>query len=91
MHACDRAPPFVDYDWAVDFDETIARLIASGDHDSVIRYPALGKAARLAVPTNEHYLPMLYILALQEPGEPVRFFADCVTLGAISMRSFRLG
>ena len=75
------------YDWAIEFDETIKQLILSGDHDSIVHYENLGKAARLAVPTNEHYLPLLYVLALQDKQEQIRFFADRVTLGAISMRS----
>jgi 4,5-DOPA dioxygenase extradiol len=75
------------YDWAIEFDETIRKLILSGDHDSIIRFENLGQAARLAVPTNEHYLPLLYVLALQDKQDQVRFFTDRVTLGAISMRS----
>ena len=43
------------------------------------------------MPTAEHYLTLLYILALQAPHEPVRFFNETVTLGALSMRSFRIG
>ena len=54
-------------------------------------YPALGEAARLSIPTNEHYLPLLYILALQQPGEVVSFFAEGLPLGSISMRSVRIG
>ena len=79
------------YDWAVEFDERVKRLIASGDHDAIIQYQRLGQAARLAVPTNEHFLPLLYILALREHNEAIRFFAEKVTLGAISMRSVRIG
>lgn len=75
------------YDWAIEFDETVKHLIVSGDHDSIRNYQQLGQAARLAVPTNEHYLPLLYILALQDSQEQVHFFADRVTLGSISMRS----
>ena len=75
------------YDWAIEFDETIKQLIASGDHDSIIHYQNLGQAARLAIPTNEHYLPLLYVLALQDKQEQIRFFADRVTLGSMSMRS----
>jgi 4,5-DOPA dioxygenase extradiol len=75
------------YDWAVEFDEAIKQLILSGDHDPIIHYEKLGKAARLAVPTNEHYLPLLYILALQDKQEQVRFFADRMSLGSLSMRS----
>jgi 4,5-DOPA dioxygenase extradiol len=79
------------YDWAVEFDETVKRLILSGDHDTIVHSPDLGRAARLSVPTNEHFLPLLYVLALQEKGEGIRFFADRVTLGSISMRSLWIG
>jgi 4,5-DOPA dioxygenase extradiol len=79
------------YDWALEFDERVKRLIASGDHDAIIQYQRLGQAARLAVPTNEHFLPLLYILALQERNEAIRFFTEKVTLGTISMRSVWIG
>jgi 4,5-DOPA dioxygenase extradiol len=79
------------YGWAVEFDETIKELILSGDHDLIIGYPELGEAARLSVPTNEHFLPLLYVLALLDKGEEIRFFAEWVTLGSISMRSLRIG
>ncbi len=77
----------VRYDWAVDFDETIKQLIVSGDHDPIINYHSLGQAARLSIPTNEHYLPLLYILAQQESQDQIYFFAERVTYGTISMRS----
>ena len=64
------------------------RVGGSRLHHSV---PAPGQAARLAVPTNEHFLPLLYVLALQEPEDRVEFFAERVTLGSISMRSVRVG
>jgi 4,5-DOPA dioxygenase extradiol len=79
------------FDWAIEFDETIKQLILSGNHDPIIQYPTLGKAAQLAVPTNEHYLPLLYTLALQDQAEPIRFFADQMTFGSLSMRSIRVG
>lgn len=79
------------YEWAVEFDSTVKSRILSGDHDAIVRYESLGGAARLAVPTNEHFLPLLYVLALQDPNDPVGFFADRVTLGSISMRSVRIG
>jgi 4,5-DOPA dioxygenase extradiol len=77
--------------WALEFDAKLKELILAGDHDSIIRYPKFGQAARLAVPTNEHYLPLLYVLGLQEKRDEVRFFADKVTLGSMSMRSVRIG
>jgi 4,5-DOPA dioxygenase extradiol len=76
------------YDWAAEFDETVKRSILSGDHESLIHYERSGSSARLSIPTNEHYLPLLYILALQENGEAVRFFTESVTFGSLSMRSF---
>ncbi len=79
------------HEWAVAFDEAIKRLILAGDHETLIQYPQLGEAARLSVPTPEHFLPLLYILGLQDEGEEPRFLTEKVTLGAISMRSFVLG
>jgi 4,5-DOPA dioxygenase extradiol len=75
------------YDWAIEFDEIIKQLILAGDHEALVNYEKLGKASRLSIPTNEHYLPLLYILALQDDQEQVHFFTDKVTLGSISMRS----
>jgi len=79
------------FDWAAEFDETVKRLILSGDHDALVHYEGLGENAPLAIPTNEHFLPLLYVLALREQGEPLSFFAEGVTLGTISMRAFRIG
>jgi 4,5-DOPA dioxygenase extradiol len=79
------------YPWAVEFDETVRRLIVAGDHQGLVDYVRLGRSASLSIPTNEHYLPLLYALGLQEAGEEPEFFAEGVVLGSISMRSFRLG
>lgn len=79
------------YDWAIEYDETLKNLILAGDHEAIVHYERLGKPAALSIPTNEHYLPLLYTLALIEPHEPLHFFADRVTLGSISMRSLRIG
>jgi 4,5-DOPA dioxygenase extradiol len=79
------------YDWALEFDALLKTLILAGDHQAIIDYSKLGPAARLAVPTLEHYLPLLYVLGTQEKAERVTFFADKVTLGSMSMRSVRIG
>lgn len=79
------------YDWAEEFDETIRQRIVARDHQAIIDFPRLGESARLAIPSNEHFLPLLYALALQEDDEAVDFFNERVTLGAISMRSLRIG
>ena len=79
------------FGWAVEFDDRMKTLLLSGDHERIVRYPTLGEAARLSVPTNEHFLPLLYVLALQTEGDAVGFFAEKVTLGSVSMRSLRIG
>ena len=79
------------YDWALEFDAQVKGLILSGDHKAIIDYSKLGRSARLAVPTLEHYLPLLYVLGAQDESDGVAFFADRVTLGSMSMRSVRLG
>lgn len=79
------------YPWAAEFDRLATELILAGEHDRLVAYPALGEAARLSIPTNEHYLPLLYALALQQQGEKVAFFAEGLVYGSISMRSLRIG
>ncbi|MDD2583025.1 MAG: class III extradiol ring-cleavage dioxygenase, partial [Desulfuromonadaceae bacterium] len=79
------------YPWASEFDAVATGLIREGDIDRLTDYAALGEAARLSIPTNEHYLPLLYSLALRTTADPVSVFADQVVLGSISMQSVRIG
>jgi 4,5-DOPA dioxygenase extradiol len=78
------------HDWAVTFAERVKQLIRAGDHRALIHYQAL-KDAALAIPTDEHFLPLLYILGLQDEGEKPGFLTDKTTLGAIAMLSVQLG
>lgn len=75
------------FDWAYEFDEKIKGFIDKGDHDSVLKYDKLGTIARLAVPTNEHYLPLIYALGLRDKKDAVSYFNDKMDAGSISMRS----
>ena len=79
------------YDWAIAFDEKIKQLILSHDHEAIIDYEKMGPDAAMAIPTNEHYLPLLYILATEEDGDEMAFFAEDITLGSISMRCLKIG
>lgn len=79
------------FDWALEFDEKLKQLILANDHDAIVDYSQWGRLAQLAIPTNEHFLPLLYVLALQEPDDELAFFTEKVTLGSISMRSLRIG
>jgi 4,5-DOPA dioxygenase extradiol len=75
------------FDWAVEFDNKIKKAIEERDHNSLINYQNYGSIANLAIPTNEHYLPMLYAIALQEKNENISFFNAENIAGSISMRS----
>ena len=77
-------------DWAVAFDEEVRRRLSTGAHEALIEYKTLGPNARLAVPTPEHYLPLLYGIALQEEGEALEFFNTTV-MSSISMTSVLIG
>ena len=83
--------PGFGYDWAIEMNETFKRLIAANDHRSLIDYEGLGPAARLAIPTPDHYYPLLYALALQEKDDAVEFFNDRAVGGSFTMTSVRLG
>jgi len=85
MHWGDDTP----YPWAREFDRLATELILAGGLEKLADYAELWEAARLSIPTNEHYLPLLYALALLQPGEQVAFFAEGIVLGSVSMRSFR--
>ena len=76
--------------WASRFEAEVRRRIESRDHAALVAFETLGPDARRAIPTPEHYLPLLYALALQDPTEPVRFFNQAV-LSSISMTSVLIG
>jgi 4,5-DOPA dioxygenase extradiol len=78
------------YDWALRFDAEVRKRIDAGDHQALADYPSLGADARLSIPTPEHYLPLLYVLALQEKGEaPV--YVNNKVMTSISMTSVVIG
>ncbi len=79
------------YDWAIQFDEKVKQLIQEKNHQALIDFSKLGKMANLSIPTTEHYLPMLYILALQEKQDQVAFFNESIDMGSMAMRSFIIG
>ncbi len=82
----DPTPPA----WALEADAEIRRRIEVHDHGALIDYETLGEAVRQGIPTNEHYLPLLYALGLQEGRDALHFFNTAVW-GSISMTSVVLG
>lgn len=78
------------FDWALEAQAIFNRAMLSGDHQALVHYTKLGSAVQLAVPTPEHYLPLLYALALQQPGEQASLFNDKAVGGATTMTSVKI-
>lgn len=79
------------YDWAIEANELVKKLILTKDHKALINYNSLGKALQLATPTPDHFLPLLYTLALQQGDEQVSFFNDKAVMGSLTMTSVKIG
>ncbi len=79
------------YDWALRFETRMKSAMLAGDHQALIDYQTLGNDARLAAPTPEHFLPLLYVLGAQLPGDAVTFPIEGIDGGSISMLSVRVG
>jgi 4,5-DOPA dioxygenase extradiol len=79
------------YQWAESFDLKVKQWILDGDHAPLIEYQKQGRDAELAINSAEHYLPLLYTLGIKDENEPVSFFTDKMSYGAISMRSVKVG
>jgi len=79
------------YDWAYRLNTKMKEAILSGNHDAMIHYNKLSKDANLGIPSEEHYIPLIYVLALQEMGEPIEVFNDKIVAGSLSMTSLIIG
>jgi 4,5-DOPA dioxygenase extradiol len=90
LRTLDWSNPESGYDWALEMNDTFRHLIMTGKHSQLINYEALGSAAKLSIPTPEHYLPMIYILGLKDKKDSINFFNDKTVMGSVSMTSFQL-
>ena len=79
------------YDWALQMNETFKELITNRNDNALIHYNSLGPEAKLAIPTPEHYLPLLYILGLQKSTDGIAFFNDRTVAGSLTMTSVKYG
>ena len=92
MIAWDHAnDPEYGFDWAINANETFKHLILDNNHQDLINYQTLGIEVQMAVPTPDHYLPLLYTLALKEENESIEFFNDKPVMGSLSMTSVKIG
>ncbi|RZK81657.1 MAG: 4,5-DOPA dioxygenase extradiol [Pedobacter sp.] len=79
------------YDWALQINDTFKSLILNNEHKPLMAYQTLGKEALLAIPTPEHYLPLMYTLGLQHDKDQVDLFNDKAIGGSLTMTSVRIG
>lgn len=78
------------HDWAIEANESFKKLITNNDFKSLINFRAYSKALELSAPTPDHYLPMLYAVALRDKNEKVTFFNDALVAGSFSMTSLKI-
>lgn len=79
------------YDWALQMNDQFKSLILNNEHKPLIDFQSLGKEAMLAIPTPEHYLPLMYTLGLKKDNEPVSLFNDKALGGSLTMTSVKVG
>lgn len=82
-----QGPP---YDWAVEFDRRMTDCIDRGEDAAVVDFQSLGELAKQAHPTWDHFLPLIYVLALRRKRDSVQFFNNGFDLASVSMRSLLL-
>jgi 4,5-DOPA dioxygenase extradiol len=91
LAAVEWSPEAKPHDWASEFNDRVRDCVLRRNHDPLLDYQALGRAARLSVPTPDHYWPLLYVLALQREDESASILVDGIELGSISMLSLVVG
>jgi len=79
------------FDWAVRFETQAREFLSQGDDAPLVNYESLGRDALLSVPTPDHYLPLIYVMALRRDGESATFPVEGFDGGSISMLSVRIG
>jgi 4,5-DOPA dioxygenase extradiol len=85
------AHPAVPFDWALDFEQEVCELLMARNEGPLVDYETLGRSAMLSVPTPDHYLPLLYLIALRREGDRVNFPVKGIEGGSISMLSVQMG
>ena len=78
------------YEWALEANHKMKELIVSGNHDPLIHFRSQGRAFDLAIPTPEHYLPLLYTLALKDGKDHISLFNDKTVAGSLAMTSVKI-
>ncbi|MEI8086696.1 MAG: 4,5-DOPA dioxygenase extradiol [Paludibacter sp.] len=79
------------HNWAIEANDLVKKLIVENNHQALIDYKSLGKAVQMAAPSPDHYLPLLYALALKKDDEELSFFNDKAVMGSLTMTSLKIG
>lgn len=79
------------FDWALEAGEKMKNYILNGDHIQLINFRSQGRSFDLAIPTPEHFLPLLYTLAMRDDNDPVSLFNDKAVAGSLTMTSVKIG
>ncbi|MDD4971773.1 MAG: 4,5-DOPA dioxygenase extradiol [Paludibacter sp.] len=79
------------FDWALEANETFKKLILENKHKELMDYKQLGTAVQMAIPTPDHFIPLLYTLALKNEDEELSFFNDKAVMGSLTMTSLKIG
>ena len=83
--------PEYGFDWAIEMNTIFKEKIQNNDFESLVNYEKLGSAAILAIPTPDHYYPLLYSIALRDSNDEVSFFNDKPVGGSLTMTSVKIG
>jgi 4,5-DOPA dioxygenase extradiol len=83
--------PVDPFDWAVRFESKVRELLVQHQDEPLVAYESLGRDARLAVPTPDHYLPLLYVLGLRKESDELSFPVEGFDGGSVSMLAVQLG
>ena len=76
------------YDWAYEFDEFVYENITNHNHEAILQYQNLGEVSKLAVPTPDHFYPLLYILGATDKKDKITVFNKACELGSLTMTSY---
>lgn len=79
------------YDWTLELNELFKKHINECNHQALIKWESLHKSVKLGIPTPDHYLPLLYTLALQKNNEGTVYFNDKAVAGSLTMTSVKIG
>lgn len=91
MVAWDKLNESFGFDWAIEMNSIFKKKIEENDHTALIQYEKLSSAAKLAVPTPDHYYPLIYTLGLKEEKDSISFFNDKPVAGSLTMTSVKFG